>query len=587
MRSENGSFHAARSIVAMIVSLLVAGAFTLTPSAIAAPLFADGFEEGSLARWTYSSGLRVQSDEVLAGVFAARATNTGSPAYGYVKLTKAYAELHVRASFKVISRGSVVTLLRIRRADGAAVSQVLITAAGLLALRNDVKGTTRTSTVTVPNGEWHTLDLHVATGSPGVMEVHFDGQLALGGSETVGGLLRRVQVGDDARDRRSDMVFDEVAVDMAPIQTVDAPPTVPRDVRLTQDPGSDVRLTWTPSTDESGIASYDVYRDNVLAGSVAASSDIYVEQPPSDGTVYSYRVVAVSSSGQRSASSDPFLVAMPGFSRPSDAVIFTAGDIACASRTPTPTSCWQYATSDIFVGQSPDAVLTLGDNQYEKGTLEAFSKSFDTSWGRAKTAILPVIGNHEYNTAGAAGYFGYFGSAAGDPSQGYYGARIASWKILALNGNCGIVSCAVGSTQYAWLANELATDPAECTLVAIHQPAWSSRRATNTSVMPLVQLLYDAGVELLLSGHDHVYERFAPQSVSGQIDSSTGIRQIIVGTGGRSLYEVGTIHPNSVVHDNTTFGVLKLTLHDGGYEWSFVPAWGHGSFSDAGADVCH
>ena len=581
MSQERG----ARSItIGLIITLSMIAAPGM--DAMAETSFTDGFEDGEFRRWTTTSGVRVETVEVLRGSFAARATSTGGPAFVSKTLATGLGETYARLSFKVLSRETAVTLVRLRRGDGGGVAQVYLTSSGVLAFRNDATRATTISAVPVTGG-WHTLDVHLVRGTPGSVEVALDGDVAISTNTSISPLIKRIQVGDEVKARRYDVVFDDVGVGATPIEAVDTVPTTPSNVRLAEAPADTVDVRWDASTDDTGIAAYDVYRDNRLVGSVPGTETSFLDGPPSARTIYSYRVVATSTSGQRSERSAPLLVEMPGFVAGSDALVFAAGDIACASTTQTATSCWQRATSDIFVDHAPDAVLTLGDNQYEKGALDAFRKSFDPSWGRGKPEILPVIGNHEYNTPDASGYFTYFGEAAGDPTRGYYRTTLGAWTVLTLNGNCAIVSCAEGSEQHTWLAEQLSDAPTTCTLAAFHQPVWSSRRSVNMNIMPLIEVLYDGGVELLLVAHDHVYERFAELTPAGVVDEDFGLRQITVGTGGRSLYAFPRTDPNSVARDNTTFGVLKLTLHADSYEWDFVPAWGSGSFSDTGADVCH
>jgi uncharacterized repeat protein (TIGR01451 family) len=205
-----------------------------------------------------------------------------------------------------------------------------------------------------------------------------------------------------------------------------------------------------------------------------------------------------------------------------------------------------------------------------------------------KPLIHPAVGNHEYLTAGAAGYFQYFGAAAGDPTQGYYSFDIGSWHLIALNSNCSKVGgCGPGSPQETWLRRDLEAHPADCTLAYWHHPRFSSgEHGSFVSTQPLWQALYDAGTELVLSGHDHDYERFAPQTAAGVADAGRGIRQFVVGTGGRNRYALGPAIANSEARDATTFGVLELTLHPAGYDWRFVPEAG-GGFADAGSASCH
>jgi hypothetical protein len=281
-------------------------------------------------------------------------------------------------------------------------------------------------------------------------------------------------------------------------------------------------------------------------------------------------------------------------------VIAAAGDIACtpSSRSfnnglGTATQCRQKHTSDLLVNAGLEAVLALGDTQYETGRLPSFLSSYDPSWGRVKPITHPIAGNHEYKTPGAAGYFDYFNGVgaysgpAGTRDKGYYSFDIGSWHLVALNTNCSIVRCSAGSEQERWLRDDLAAHPNACTLAYWHEPRFSSGGVgSRQSVQPLWKAAYTGGVDLVLSASSHFYERFAPQDGSGKLDSATGVRVFVVGTGGRSLSEFGRIKPNSEVRQNHTYGVLKLTLHPTSYDWQFVPEAGK-SFTDAGTSLCH
>jgi hypothetical protein len=235
------------------------------------------------------------------------------------------------------------------------------------------------------------------------------------------------------------------------------------------------------------------------------------------------------------------------------------------------------------------SLFTLGDNTYPSGTADEFANCFGPSWGQFKARLHPTVGNHEYNTPGAAPYFDYFGAAAGDPGKGYYAYNVGSWRIYVLNTNCGIISCVPGSTQETWFRNDLAANATACSLVMYHHPRYSSGSEHGSSqfVQPLWQDMVNAGVEIALSGHDHDYERFAPMNASGQADPANGVRSFVVGTGGsvqRSLDS--TVLPNSEVHTASAFGVLRLVLGEGAYEWEFIPVAGK-TFTDRGSGTCH
>lgn len=276
-------------------------------------------------------------------------------------------------------------------------------------------------------------------------------------------------------------------------------------------------------------------------------------------------------------------------------VVAAAGDIACDPADPnfnggngTATACHMKATADAIAGIGPDAVLLLGDNQYENGALAKYQASYDPAWGSFKAITYPSPGNHEYLTAGAAGYYGYFGAAAGDPAKGYYSFDLGGWHLIVLNSNCAAVGgCGAGSPQEQWLAADLAAHPGVCTLATWHHPRFSSGPHGNDAASQAFwTALYAAGADLVLNGHDHVYERFAPQDPAGAADPVLGIRQITVGTGGKNLTGFPVIRANSEVRNATTFGVLELTLYPDGYAWRFVPEAG-GAFADSGLGWCH
>lgn len=262
-------------------------------------------------------------------------------------------------------------------------------------------------------------------------------------------------------------------------------------------------------------------------------------------------------------------------------VLVGAGDIASCSSTGDEATA---ALLDNIAG----TVFLLGDNVYDNGTATEYRDCYDPSWGRHRARTRPTPGNHEYNTLNATGYYGYFGSAAGDPAKGYYSYEAGDWHVVVLNSNCGTVSCAAGSAQEQWLRADLAASTKSCTLAYWHHPRFNSgiEHGNNTNVTPLWNALYENNADVVLNGHEHTYERFAPQTPNGVADAVRGIRQFVVGTGGRSHYGFGTIQPNSQVRNGSTYGVLKLTLDGAGYDWQFVPVQG-ATFTDSGRGTCH
>ncbi len=264
----------------------------------------------------------------------------------------------------------------------------------------------------------------------------------------------------------------------------------------------------------------------------------------------------------------------------SDPVLVGAGDIAsCGGSGDSATAA--------LIRNIPGTVFTAGDNVYPSGSTAQFAGCYDPSWGAFRLRTRPAAGNHDYETAAAAAYFSYFGTLAGNPRYGFYAYNRGTWRIYVLNSNCWAVGgCAAGSPQERWLRNDLARFPHQCVLAYWHHPLFSSGpHGNNASVRPLWNDLYAAGAELVINGHDHDYERFAPQSPSG-VATSRGIREIVVGTGGESHYSFATIRVNSQVRNATTYGVLKLTLHAASYSWQFIPVAGS-TFRDSGTTACH
>jgi hypothetical protein len=271
------------------------------------------------------------------------------------------------------------------------------------------------------------------------------------------------------------------------------------------------------------------------------------------------------------------------------AQVVSAGDIAVC-RTEG-----DEATAKLVEDIDGATVLTLGDNAYPDGSVEDFNECYEPTWGEFKNRTKPVPGNHEYYTEGARGYFEYFGEAAGDPEEGYYSYELESWHIVALNSNCGEaqIRCSPSSTQVRWLEEDLAVnadeEEGECTLAYMHHPRFSSgeEHGSYETVEPMWEALYEAEADVVLSGHEHNYERFAPQDPSGKADPEAGIRQFVVGTGGgASDYPILEPLPNSEVQNDETYGVLNLTLRPKGYEWRFLSAEG-GEFTDSGSGRCH
>jgi len=281
----------------------------------------------------------------------------------------------------------------------------------------------------------------------------------------------------------------------------------------------------------------------------------------------------------------PFLLAtgeQKAGSAQSFPVLVGAGDIAdCANLSGA------EATAKLLE-KIQGTVVAVGDLAYPDGTKENFT-CYDKTWGRVKERTRPAPGNHEFHSIGATFYFEYFGKAAGDPKQGYYSYDLGSWHIIALNSECAEVGgCGEGSPEERWLRADLAEHPSACRLAYFHKPLFSSGGAhgDDPEVKPFFQALYDAHADVVLNGHDHDYERFAPQDPNGNLDFARGIREFVIGTGGKNHRPFGTPEATSEVRDATTFGVLKLTLKAKRYDWEFIPEEGR-TFTDSGSDTCH
>lgn len=285
------------------------------------------------------------------------------------------------------------------------------------------------------------------------------------------------------------------------------------------------------------------------------------------------------------------------YRRAADPVVVAVGDLVCGHES-RHLPCQQMATSDLALRLRPDAVVIAGDTQYEKGEYPDFLRYYAPSWGRLKAITYPSVGDHEYLTPGAAGYFDYFNGIGkftgpvGDRDKGYYSFDLGAWHLIALNYNCKAVGgCGMGSPQEQWLRADLAAHQSRCTLAYWHRPQFSSGQHGGEHIWhsydALWQALYEHHAELVVNGHDHDYERFAPQTPGGELDSAHGIRQFVVGTGGQRLAILGAsgLQPHSEVFDETHFGVLKLILRPARYEWQFLSTTG--AVIDSGTGQCH
>ncbi|HEY6057230.1 MAG TPA: phosphodiester glycosidase family protein [Candidatus Limnocylindrales bacterium] len=270
----------------------------------------------------------------------------------------------------------------------------------------------------------------------------------------------------------------------------------------------------------------------------------------------------------------------PGAASSAEAVLVGAGDIASCGLD-------EDGQTASVVSAIDGTVFTAGDNAYESGTPSEFRDCYGPTWGTLLSRTRPAPGNHDYVTSGASGYFGYFGARAGTAGQGWYAYDLGAWRIYSLNSNCADVGCGAGSAQEQWLKADLAANPRQCVAAIWHHPEFSSGQHGNSTAMRAVwDDLYAADADVVINGHDHDYERFAPQTPAGAASAARGIREFVVGTGGAAIRPFATVRANSQVRNAATHGVLKLTLRSGAYGWEFLPA-GSGTFRDSGQANCH
>ncbi len=374
-------------------------------------------------------------------------------------------------------------------------------------------------------------------------------------------------------------------------------PGVPQNPVAT--PGSaSVALTWD-AVAAPDLAGYDVWRSTSspvstagapINGTDLVSGATFTDNTALNGTQYFYVVQAVDGSNNHSASSaEANTTPVPG-----DPIFVGAGDIA--GTWPQDTE-----TANLINALPGAAVFTLGDNAYNDGAPNEFALNYDPTWGQFKDRTRPAPGNHDFNTGNANGYFDYFngvgvdlGPAGSRAQGGYYSYDLGTWHIVVLNSECepsgGLWSpggCAVGSPQYNWLINDLNTATTNNIIAMWHKPRISSASGGNqTHMQALWQVLYDHGADIVMGGHFHFYEQLAPLNANLQVDNNFGIRSFVVGTGGQSLTAFATPVTGSLVRDNNTWGVMKLTLHPNSYDWQFIPIQGQ-SFTDSGTSLVH
>jgi len=256
--------------------------------------------------------------------------------------------------------------------------------------------------------------------------------------------------------------------------------------------------------------------------------------------------------------------------------VVAAGDIASCD------SSGAADTSALVQSLAPDAVLTLGDNAYPDGAFSDFRDCYQPTWGAFRTKTFPAPGNHDYHTAGAKAYFDYFGPRA---RGRFYSFDLGPWHIVSLNSE---VPHGYGSRQVRWLRHNLAGDSRRCEVLYWHRPRWSGgAHGSDPGMSALWRAAYDHGVELVLAGHDHNYQRFYKLDAYGRSDRRYGARQVVAGTGGKSLYDTGPPMPRRAAASSSTHGVIELTLRAGGYDLRFVPVAGSSWTDVLPGRTCH
>jgi hypothetical protein len=352
-------------------------------------------------------------------------------------------------------------------------------------------------------------------------------------------------------------------------------PTTPTGLGAAAAGATKVDLAWEASTDDIGVAGYTIYRDGGEIATIPAQTT-FTDTTALPASTYAYEVDAFDAVGNHSARSAPTQATTP------DATVITAAGDICRL---TPTDC--AGTAALVLASNPDVALTLGDNQYNSGTLVEHLASYDLEWGTFKGVTKPTPGNHEWNTPNAQGYRDYFGPSFITDGGTWYSFDLGGWHIVSLDSQCTTIGgCGTTSPEYAWLQQDLVADNHACTLAYWHKPRFSSGTVHGSlpATQPFWDLLHPEGAEIILNAHEHNYERFAPQTPLG-VASETGIRQFVVGTGGNCCYAFGTPVANSEVRITGTRGILELTLEATSYSWRFIAVGG--AVLDSGTGTCH
>jgi hypothetical protein len=480
-------------------------------------------------------------------------------------------------------------------------------------LKNHEAGGTTKGSTKLPSG-WVELQLHVRTGSSPLTEVFLDGSTtafmsstaALGSSQ-----ITSVQIGHRGSTKGFDAAFDAVTFDTTFVAGGgggggETAPATPTNLHEVSHGTSTISIAWNAVANAD---TYGIYRDGSMIDEVTGTS--FDDSGLSDDTLYSYRVDAANTVG-RSTPTGPLQITTDasGGGGTTGTVVMAAGDIACDPNDPNYDGnkakyCQHRETATLL--EDADVVLALGDTQYYCGGPDAYAQSYDPTWGRYKAKTYAVPADQEYataadepdgtdcsNRADAAGYYDYFGARGGANGAvpGVYSVDVDGWHVVGLNSVCTAVGgCKHGDPMDDWLQQDLANSDADCTIAMLHVPRFVSLKKgpkTNGKMAQLWETMYAGGVDIVLSGNSHVYERFVPQDVDGNADNH-GVVEMIVGTGGRGhggLADPGDRFANSAAGQATSFGVMELTLHDGSYDFSFLTAPGEPAYADSGSSSC-
>jgi hypothetical protein len=593
----------------LVTFALVLGAVVLpaTPSA-AAEFLNDGFEAG-LGQWTTTMAFTAQSEAgtVHSGTFSGRAKTTANDANASKTLAAVQSNFYLRAFVNVISHTGSTPIMRVRTSTGAVILTMNVNATNKLATNNAISSVNRQSTITVTPG-FHEIQLHTRiNGASGQVEVWYDGVIVSALTSAVENLgtnpVGRFLLGRSGTSANAmDIAYDDViAADAFITGGGGTPPATPNNLRTTSQPtANQVNLAWDAST---GATSYTLRRTGGAAFTpVSTPNTFHPDNTVVASTTYQYTIEACNTNGCSPASAAlPVTTPAAGGA---GTVVMAAGDIACDPADPnfnggngTASKCRQKFTGNVVTAASPDHVLPIGDTQYDCAGTQAYAQSYNlTGWGAAKNISHPILSDEDYDTAGttcgaagADGYNAYFNN----PGDYYTVDDAASgWRFIALNSECANVpgGCGEGSPQNNFLEAAL-NDPAHpCTIAMLHKPRFRSKvngAQVTAAMLPFWQDLTAFDAEILLGGDSHFYERFNPMDVNGNFKAG-GTVQFVVGVGGKSrggLAAAGARHPQHAKGTSATFGVLKLTLHPGSYDWQFMVE-GNNSFTDSGSATC-